>query len=247
MAGRDRLVALGARRGRRIIAEFGEVLREWRLEAGFSRKRLGMALGISASTLGRWERGEPPHPNLLRAAVISRVLGHDLSVKWFPADAGLRDAGHARLVGAFLSLLPAGTRWRTESPIPITGDLRAWDVLVQLGSVRVGVAAETRLRDWQALLRREERKARDSGVDRLLLVLLNSRANRQAVAEAGVALRAALPLDGRSILPTLRAGRDPGANGLLYMRTGRAGAHVRRPAGGPIDHEGADAVDNRTV
>ena len=47
-----------------------------------------------------------------------------------------------------------------EAPIPQARDPRAWDVLLTFGKARVGVAAETRLRDWQALLRREQMKAR---------------------------------------------------------------------------------------
>lgn len=146
-----------------------------------------------------------------------RMLGQDLVLSWFPADAGLRDAGHARLVAAFLDLLPPAVARRLEAPIPGAGDLRAWDVLCVLGAAKAGVAVETRLRDWQALLRREQQKLRDSGAGRLLLVLLDSHPNHRAVAEAGAALRAALPLDGRAILPALRAGRDPGGDGVLFL------------------------------
>ena len=89
--------------------------------------------------------------------------------------------------------------------------------MLEFGATRVGVAIETRLRDWQALLRREHLKARDGQVDRILLVLLDSHANRRAVREAGEALRAELPLDGRALRRALREGRDPGAGGLLFL------------------------------
>jgi uncharacterized protein YcaQ len=104
-----------------------------------------------------------------------------------------------------------------EAPIPQARDMRAWDVLLRLGKARVGVAAETRLRDWQALLRREQAKARDSSVDRILLVLANTHANRRAVREAGDALGTQLRLDGRTLRRALANGRDPGASGLLFL------------------------------
>ena len=221
MASRDRLRSIGVRRGDRLIRDLGDAIRELRTSAGLSRGELARGIGVSESKLARWERAVRPHPGLTDAAIALRLLGHDLVLTWYPADAGLRDAAHARMSAAFLGLVPAFVPRRLEAPIPGFGDLRAWDVLLTLGMVSVGVALETRLRDWQALLRREQQKMRDSGADRLLLVLLNSHANRRAVAEAGSALREALPLDGRAVLPALRQGRDPGADGLLFLSAPR--------------------------
>jgi transcriptional regulator with XRE-family HTH domain len=192
-------------------------MRELRIGAGLTRSTLAAGMGVSESKIARWERGQPPHPDLHDAAVVMRLLGHDFVANWYPAGGVLRDVAHARLIGDFLRLMPASVPRRLEAPIPLPGDLRAWDVLLSLGGIRTGVAAETRLRDWQALLRHEERKMRDSDVGRLLLVLRNTHANRRAVADAGAVLRETLPLDGRSILPALRRGIDPGRNGLLFL------------------------------
>jgi transcriptional regulator with XRE-family HTH domain len=217
MPGRDRLLSIGTRRGVRLVNELSEGLRELRIGLGLSRRELASSLGISESKLGRWERGMRPYPDLWDAARLIRLLGHDLVINWFPAGGALRDAGHAGLISAFLALVPISVRRWLEMPIPGMGDLRAWDVVLELDARRIGVAAETRLRDWQALLRREAQKARDSGIERIFLVLLDSHANRRAVRDAGESLHSALPLDGRTILPALRAGRDPGANGLLFV------------------------------
>jgi transcriptional regulator with XRE-family HTH domain len=217
VAVKERVLSSGKRRGERLVREYGDAIRELRTGLGLSRRELVAALGISESKLARWERAEPPFPDLFEATLAMRVLGQDLAVKWYPAGGALRDVAHAKLTARFLRLIPPGTARRLEAPIPGTGDLRAWDVLLRLGPALVGVAIETRLRDLQALLRREQQKARDSHVDRLLLVLLNSHSNRRAVAEAGTLIREALPLDGRSIRPALREGRDPGGNGLIYL------------------------------
>lgn len=217
MPARERLLEIGRRRGERLNRKFGEDVRELRIGLGLSQRELSAALSVSASKLARWERALPPHPDLIEAAVVMRLLGQDFVASPYPAGGALRDRAHAQLVSAFLGILPTAVTRRLESPVPMPGDLRAWDVLLRLGPAWVGVAVETRLRDWQALYRREEAKARDSGVDRILFVLLDSRANRRAVGEAGRALREALPLDGRAILPALRSGRDPGANGLIFL------------------------------
>jgi transcriptional regulator with XRE-family HTH domain len=217
MGGRDQLMAIARRRAARATREFGEALRELRQARGLSRRSLVEGLPISQSKLARWELGQPPHPDLYEAVLVARLLGQDLVARLYPAGDALRDAAHLAVERRFLALLPPHVPRQLEAVIPGPGDLRAWDVLVTLGTVRVGVAVETRLRHVQALLRREQAKMRDSGVQRLLLVLLNSSTNRRAVREAGPALRSELPLDGRTILPALREGRDPGAAGLLFL------------------------------
>ncbi|HET6380223.1 MAG TPA: helix-turn-helix domain-containing protein [candidate division Zixibacteria bacterium] len=221
MSGRDRLLIIGRRRGERAYEEWAEAVRELRLGLGLSRAALALALGISPSKLQRWEHAQAPRPDVVEASMVMRLLGHDLRLNWFPVGGQARDAGHLRLVRAFLGLLPPELPRRIEASLGIPGDLRAWDVLLTVGSRMIGVAAETRLRDWQALLRREHAKLRDSGADRLLLVLWDSKSNREVVTLAGPALRQALPLDGRSVLAALRARRDPGGDGLLFLRPPR--------------------------
>lgn len=217
MGGRDQLMAIARRRAIRVIREFGESLRELRLAQGLSRKSLVAGIPISQSKLARWELGRPPHPDLYEAVLVTRLLGQDLVARLYPAGDALRDSAHLAVERRFLALLPAHVPRQLEAIIPGPGDLRAWDVLIRLPSVRIGVAVETRLRDVQALLRRERAKMRDSEVQRLLLVLLNSSTNRRAVREAGAPLRGELPLDGRTILPALRDGRDPGGDGILFI------------------------------
>jgi transcriptional regulator with XRE-family HTH domain len=217
MGGRDQLIAIARRKAIRATREFGDSLRELRLAQGLSRRSLVEHLPISQSKLARWELGHAPHPDLYEAVLVARLLGQDLVARLYPAGDALRDSAHLAVERRFLTLLPAQVPRQLEAVIPGPGDLRAWDVLIMLPSVRIGVAVETRLRDVQALVRREQTKMRDSGVQRLLLVLLNSSTNRRAVREAGLLLRSALPLDGRTILPALREGRDPGGDGILFI------------------------------
>ena len=100
--------------------------------------------------------------------------------------------------------------------MPQPGDLRAWDELLR-GPVSIGVEAETRPTDLQALGRAMAAKQRDSGVDRMILVLSASAANRELVNRHIGLLRQTFPLDTRATLASLASGRDPGANGLVLI------------------------------
>ena len=158
----------------------------------------------------------PPYPDIVEAARAARIVGLDLSVRCFPAAGRLRDAAHAALIRRFLARLPRGMGRRLEAPIG-PGDPRAWDVLLGVGGVRIGVIAETRIRDLQALLRREHQKQLDSGVELLLLLVANTKHNRAALAEAGQFLAEVFPLGARPVLTALSRGQAPAANGVIII------------------------------
>ena len=79
--------------------------------------------------------------------------------------------------------------------------------------------AETRIRDLQALLRREHLKQAeaDGRVDHLLLLVSNTRHNRTALAEAGALLTATFPLATRAVLDPARARRGARASGVVIL------------------------------
>jgi hypothetical protein len=73
---------------------------------------------------------------------------------------------------------------RTEVPLPIVGDLRAWDAVIRGVDWRRPVEAETVVDDIQALERRLALKVRDGGVDGVILVIADTPRNRRAHATA---------------------------------------------------------------
>jgi transcriptional regulator with XRE-family HTH domain len=218
MPTRERLVALGTSRGRRQALQFGDELRHARLAAGLSQAGVAAATGLAQQTISRYERAIPPYPDFVQSAVAARVVGLELSVRCYPAPGQLRDAPHIALIQRLLARLDPRIRHRLEAAIR-PGDLRAWDVLLTIGAVRVGVIAETRIRDLQALLRRERLKQAEADVrvDHLLLLVSNTRHNRTALAEAGAALTAAFPLGTRAVLTRLGRGEAPYANGVVIL------------------------------
>jgi hypothetical protein len=150
-------------------------------------------------------------------ARLASILGLDLSVKFYPAGQPLRDQAHLELIARFRARLGPGLVVRTEVPVPIAGDARAWDVVVDGAPKLIGTEAETRLRDCQALERRIALKARDSGIDRVILLVSGTRANRAALRVAQASLHAMFPIPARVALRALAEGRDPGGSAIIML------------------------------
>ena len=96
------------------------------------------------------------------------------------------------------------------------GDIRAWDASIGGPGWTVFIDAETRIRDVQALQRRTALKRRDTGTERVILLIADTRANRTVLRSLGGPL-VAESLPGRGILAALRAGRDPGGSGVILL------------------------------
>ena len=102
-------------------------------------------------------------------------------------------------------------------PLPIPGDLRAWDAVIGPARAPTAVEAETRLADLQAMKRRISRKQRDGAMPRVVILLSDSEANRHALAVGRESLRHDYPLDTREVMAALAEGRQPAANGIVIL------------------------------
>jgi transcriptional regulator with XRE-family HTH domain len=214
---RERARDRGVRRSRASLAEIGRELRQARQSAGLRQSDVARASGVSASWVSRVERGVSGEVGLRLLSVMLAVVGMDLSVRAYPGANPLRDEGHRRLLVLARGLLPEDAPWQTEVPFPNAGDQRAWDAVTRLWDLRVGIEAELRPNDLQALQRRLALKLRDGGVDHLVLALPATRHNRALLRHAGQDLRAMFPLQGREALAALKAATDPGCNLLIMV------------------------------
>jgi transcriptional regulator with XRE-family HTH domain len=191
-------------------------VRRARVGAGLSLRAVGAATGIDHGRIFRFEHGRIGELRIDDLGAVCAVVGLDLSIRAFPAGDAIRDAGQARLLERFRGRLHASLGWATEVPLPIPGDLRAWDALIRGPAWRIGVEAETVLDDVQAVERRLALKARDGEVDRVILLVADTKRNRRAVVAAPAAF-GDLPLRTRAILAALRDGRDPGQSGIVIL------------------------------
>jgi transcriptional regulator with XRE-family HTH domain len=212
----ERPVDRGARRGRYLVVRTANDLLTARRAAALSQRELGRRIRASHSKIGRAERGEPEQLTIEFAAKMAAALGLQLSVTLHPDGNPVRDAAHLALLERFRARLAPSLRWRTEVPIPIEGDRRSADAVVEGSGFAVMVEAETRIDDVQAVERRIGAKQRDLGIGRIVLLAADTRHNRRIVA-TNAEIRARFPVSTRACLGALARAQDPGGDALVFL------------------------------
>ena len=215
---RQRASDIGAVDARRLAVGIGREIVGARRSAGVSQRAVAARAGISASQLGRLERGELRRPSLEVICRAARASGLAASLKLYPDGPALRDAGQLALLARFDRVPATPLRVLREVGLPIPGDQRAWDERITDGRAMASVEGEVHLHDVQAVQRRIALKQRDdpdAGV--VILLLAETVHNRRVLTEHREALRAQFPLDGAAILRALRAGRVPPASGVVMF------------------------------
>lgn len=218
MSTRETRLQRGRRRGTAlVVATIGE-LRAQRISLGVSQRTLAAQLGCSQSEYSRFElAANPGAVGAVRLTEVAALLGLDLSLGLHPAGDPLRDKGHQALIARFRAILSPRFHVRAEVPFPATGDPRVWDLSVRLDDFLVGVEAETRIRDLQALVRRMRQCERDGGVDEILLILSDSAVNRRHVGDLRLALGDNFATPSRELLRALRQGQRLAGSGVLLI------------------------------
>jgi transcriptional regulator with XRE-family HTH domain len=217
MATRTRAIDNAKRRWDRQRREIGDELRAARLILGVTQRAVAHAAGVSQSVVSRRERGRARQLTGAGIATHAAAVGLALSVKLWPAGGGIRDEAQARYIARFVARVGRAWRVQLEAPVPISGDLRAADILLTSRTLRIAVEVITRLSDLQAQLRAARAKARDLGAGRLVIVVAATHANRRALAVARGALVATFDMDSQRVLSQLAAGRDPGRDAIVML------------------------------
>ena len=163
----------------------GDEYRDKRVAVGFSQVEVAQALGVSRSTYTRIEGGDALTLSIVRATQAAAVLGLDLAVRSYPGGVPSRDNASLERLSRFLMHVASPLSYATEVPLPTrpygVPEQRAWDALISGSGKRTGVELEMRLRDAQALERRMSLKRQDDPVDRFVLLVANTRGNRQVL------------------------------------------------------------------
>ena len=216
MGTRERRHERGQARARRSLIRIGGEIRDARRSIDVSQRVAAAAVGMSHSVYGRIERAEMPDVSVRQLSLAAAAVGLDLAMTCHPNGDPVRDRAHAALLARFRARLPEGAALRLEVPVtrdPL--DLRAWDAVIFLGG-RIGIEAETRVADVQALLRKVEKKRIDAGFDRVLLVLADTRHNRRTFALHHRLMGESFPLKPRATWAALMAGRAPASSGIVF-------------------------------
>ena len=172
---------------------------------------------MSHAQLSRIERGLLEHLTVDQVSRACSAVGLRFWARAVPGAGPALDGPQLALIRRLRERLPPHVVVRTEVPLPIAGDRRAWDAVLSLDPEDTPLEAETRLRDVQALDRRVALKRRDAGVKIVILLVSDTANNRRMLELYRGDLRASFPLDTRQVMAALRAGRTPRASGIVVL------------------------------
>jgi hypothetical protein len=181
------------------------------------QRALGEIVAVSHTTISRIERGLEPDVPYRAVALVGAALGLDVPLRAYPSGEPVRDAAQLALLAQMRALLVPSLGWRTEVPLGGPGDLRAWDAVITGPGWTLPVEAETRIRDVQALTRRLALKQRDSGAERMLLVVADTRHNRHVLRLAAPDLEPSFPVPDSAALQELARGNRPAASAIIRL------------------------------
>lgn len=180
-------------------------------------RELSRISGVSPAQISRIERGLLAHVAYETLVLLGSGVGLDVSIRAFPNGEPIRDAAQLALLARLRALLPRTVRLRSEVALGIAGDLRAWDAAIEAPTWWRPVEAESRLRDVQALQRRLRLKARDGGVEHVLLIVADTRHNRHVLRATADSLAETFPVSSGDARAALQAGRAPAASAVLLL------------------------------
>jgi transcriptional regulator with XRE-family HTH domain len=217
MPNRERRIDQAALVGRRLQAELGRELRDARMARGLRGVDVARAATSSKSHISRLEMGLLADVSVADLARHAAVVGLRLHARFYPMGGGLRDAAQLDLLRRLRARIGDRWSWQLEAPLPIPGDLRAFDAVLAGTGTTIAIEAITRLRDAQAQLRQAALKQRDGQVGRLVILINGTNHNRAALASAADILATTFPLGTRTTLAALSQGADPGDNGVVVL------------------------------
>lgn len=200
----------------RLIGEMGRELRGGRLQAGMTQREVAARIGSDQAHVSRVETGRIGRLGLGELIRHAGAVGLRPWVRLYPTVSRPMDAAQLALLGR---LRPRSAPWamRLEVAMPLRGDLRAADAVLERDGCRIVVEAITRLADIQAQLRAARLKQRDLAATRIILLVAATHANRRVVRSESALLAAAGLVGTRVTLAALGAGADPGADALVLL------------------------------
>ena len=209
-------LAIGNRRSRQLRHRVGEDLATARVASGMSVREVARLLGIGPGRVERFERGDPETMTIDLAARYAAAVGHQLAASVYPFGDPVRDRAQLALIARFRARVHASLEFRAEVAMPLAGDRRSADAVLDGIDWDAMVEAETRLWDIQLVERKARAKQRDLGARRVILLVADTTHNR-AVLRLHPELGEQFPVGTRAGLAALGKGKDPGGDCLVVM------------------------------
>lgn len=214
---------LEAMNGEGIVQRFGHEVRAARHAAGLTQCQLATRSGMSQPVVSRIERGACA-PDLRAMDRLARAVGHQLSVRMYPADGvRLRDSGQLALATLIREAAHASWRVSLEVPVASPPDRRAADMVLANATGVLLVEIERGLRDFQAQLRAAQLK-RLALAERLgrnvslVIAVPDSAAARYALAPHAAIIGTAMQVTPRLAWASIRSGASIDGDALLWVR-----------------------------
>jgi transcriptional regulator with XRE-family HTH domain len=189
-----------------LVVATGAEIRRLRLDAGVGQRRLAKAAEIDPGFLSQIERGLR-EPSLAVLVAIAEALGGSMRLRVYPGTGPrIRDPIQSRILGALLPILHQRWSRHLEVPVyrPVRGvvDLVVHDRATQVAGV-VEIQSEMRRLEQQIRWAHEKsdalpsatiwRQSEPPGRIDQLLILRNTRGNRDIVERFGDVVREAYP------------------------------------------------------
>jgi transcriptional regulator with XRE-family HTH domain len=177
--------------------------------------------GVVVSTIERIEAGDPG-VQLNTLVAVADAVGLDVVVKLYPsAGPRLRDSEQLHIAEALAKI--AHPRWQPALEVPAGDHGEAADLVLYGPDEVLHVEIDRKRLDHQAQHRRDAAKRRylemgEARPVRLVLVVVDTPANREAMQPHLELVRLQFPAGSREVLHALRNGRPLGRDGLLWVR-----------------------------
>jgi len=226
---------------RRVHRRLGEDVLRLRSDAGVTRAELARGSGVDPSFLRRMETGTA-EPSIRTYARLALALGADLSGRMYPTTGPtIRDRHQSRIAEALL--LVRHPRWKAFAEIAVRSPSRGW---IDLGlfdphaSQFVATEIQSELRRLEQIIRWSGEKAAAlpswEGWPHLgvqpqvssLLIVRDTRANRDVAKEFRRLLAAAYPADPEDALAALSGVAAWPGSAVLW-------AAIRGSGTGPVE------------
>jgi transcriptional regulator with XRE-family HTH domain len=208
------------RMARDMTASIGREVVLARTNLGLSTRAAARIAGVSATTHRKIELGDPG-VHLGSVCAVASAMGLKVWARAFPASApSLRDTGQLWIANSLRRTAHSSYSVATELGL---GNLRSADQVL-FGPIEIiHIEIERMLADLQQQYRNAAEKrdvlaAAHHRPVRLVLVVEDTRRNREVVRPHADLIGAMLPAGSREVLKAIRSGEPLGRDGILWIR-----------------------------